>query len=213
MPSAIIKLKKIPRNRGMTYVELIVVLSIFALMTSIVVFNYGEFQAKVDIKNLASDIALKFVEAQNDSLSGALPPLAQQILIPSPSSWKPSYGVYINTVEDNASFAYFTDLDQNGELSNPDCAGVGECLEKITLTKGNTISSIEVFYAGNESLTQPTISDLTVTFRRPKSEARMITAGGFSSQVSYIQITLKSPPGKSSSSLIKVFPSGRIQVD
>ncbi|KKQ07855.1 MAG: hypothetical protein US18_C0006G0001, partial [Parcubacteria group bacterium GW2011_GWB1_36_5] len=56
--------KRIKKNRGMTYVELIVVLSIFAVMSSIVLFNYGEFQAKVDIKNLASDIALKIVEAQ-----------------------------------------------------------------------------------------------------------------------------------------------------
>ena len=28
-------------------------------------FDYGGFQAKVDIKNLASDIALKIFEAQN----------------------------------------------------------------------------------------------------------------------------------------------------
>ena len=47
----------------MTYIELIVVLSIFAVMSSVVIFNYGLFQARIDIKNLASDIALKFVEA------------------------------------------------------------------------------------------------------------------------------------------------------
>ena len=50
---------KIKTNRGMTYVELIVVLSIFAVLSSVAIFNYGSFQDKVDIKNLGSDIALK----------------------------------------------------------------------------------------------------------------------------------------------------------
>ena len=54
-------------NKGMTYVELIVVLSIFSIMTSIVLFNYNEFQAKVDIKVLANDIVLNIVEAQKVS--------------------------------------------------------------------------------------------------------------------------------------------------
>ena len=48
--------KKIKKNAGMTYVELIVVLSIFAVLSSVAVFNYSEFQTKVDIKNLANDL-------------------------------------------------------------------------------------------------------------------------------------------------------------
>ena len=133
----------------MTYVELIVVLSIFSVMTSVVLFNYGEFQAKVDIKNLASDIALKIVEAQKSSLSGKLPPLAQQALIVSPSTWKPSYGLFINQVSDNKSFFYFTDVDQDGDFSDTNCVGTGECLAKILITKGNSISSLDVFYQGD----------------------------------------------------------------
>ena len=42
----------------MTYVELIVVLSIFSIMTSITIFNYNKFEAKVDIKNLNQETAL-----------------------------------------------------------------------------------------------------------------------------------------------------------
>src|SRR3989344_2489263 len=102
------KLIKIQKNKGMSYVELIVVLSIFSAMSSVVLFNYGEFQAKIDIKNLASDIALKVVEAQKSSLPGKLPPLAQQVLIPSPSAWKPSYGLYMDQAADDKSFIYFS---------------------------------------------------------------------------------------------------------
>jgi prepilin-type N-terminal cleavage/methylation domain-containing protein len=62
--------KTINKTRGMTYVELIVVLSIFSVISTIVIFNYKEFQAKVDIRNLANDVALKIVQAQKNSTTG-----------------------------------------------------------------------------------------------------------------------------------------------
>src|SRR3990167_3431372 len=100
--------KKIKKNGGMSYIELIVVLSIFSAMTSIVLFNYGDFQAKVDIKNLASDIALKVVEAQKMSLSGQFPPQPQYGAIGDPAAWKPSYGVSFDLTTPT-QFIYFVD--------------------------------------------------------------------------------------------------------
>src|ERR1035437_7142166 len=114
------KLIKIKNNAGMSYIELIVVLSIFAVISSVVIFNYGDFQAKVDIKNLASDIALQVVQAQKSSLSGLLP-----TQIPTVSPWKPSYGVYfdITTPTLSKQFIYFVDLNnangyETGETLN-----------------------------------------------------------------------------------------------
>ena len=75
----------------MTYVELIVVFSIFSVLSGVSIFNYGAFQDKIDLRNLANDIALEVFKAQKDALSGVLPPFAQQALLVSPSSWKPSY--------------------------------------------------------------------------------------------------------------------------
>ncbi|OGI59393.1 hypothetical protein A2727_00485 [Candidatus Nomurabacteria bacterium RIFCSPHIGHO2_01_FULL_37_110] len=197
--------------RGMTYVELIVVLGIFSVIASIVLFNYGGFQAKVDIKNLASEFALKIVEAQKASLSGKLPPLAQQSQINS--TWKPSYGVYIDRVADNKSFIYFTDLNsptQNGIYNASSCPGVGECLEKITITKNNSISSLDVFYQGD--VTPHSLNDLTVIFSRPNSSAVIkSTQINITLIISYVQITVLSP--KSPIAKIKLYPSGRVQVN
>ena len=75
-------------NAGMTYVELIVVLSIFAIMSGVVLFNYGTFQARVQIKNYANDIAMQIVQAQKDAMGGKMPANG------SFPSGKPSYGVY-----------------------------------------------------------------------------------------------------------------------
>ena len=193
---------------GMSYIELIVVLSIFSVMTSVVLFNYGDFQAKVDIKNLASDIALKVVEAQKMSLSGQFPPQEQYNLISSPSTWKPSYGVYMDLSEPG-SFIYFANvLDPGSGLyeTPPNCTD--ECLDEITITKGNTISGLTVFYQGGGS---EALNDLNVTFTRPNSATTLKSSTAFSGTVSYVQVSIASPKGVTSD--IKFYPSGRIQVN
>lgn len=192
---------------GMSYVELIVVLGIFAVLSAVALYNYGDFQAKVDIKNLASDIALKIVEAQKASLSGKLPPLAQQSQINS--TWKPSYGLYLDLISDNQSFIYFTDLNaEDGLYNTSGCPGSGECLDKITITKGNSLASLDVFYQGG---TFASLNNLTVTFKRPNSAAILKSTTVFTLPVSYVQITIISP--KLTTAKIKVYPSGRIQVN
>ena len=207
------KNKKIANcQAGMNYVELIVVLSIFSLLSSVVLFNYGEFQAKVDIKNLGSDIALKIIEAQKSSLSGQLPPLAQQGQVSS--TWKPSYGIYFNPSSDNKSFIYFTDLDQNGSLFNPSCSAGGECLDKITITKNNYIERIDECDTPDCSPPNGRITDpLSITFKRPDSRAlfHLNNVPLNLTGSKYVQITIRSP--KEMTALIKIYSSGRVQVN
>ena len=189
----------------MSYVELIVVLSIFSAVSGIALFNYGDFQARVDIKNLSSDIALKIVEAQKSSLAGLLPPASKS---PSfPDAWKPSYGVYFNPGAGNKSFIYFADLDNSTYYDGSDCAG--ECLSKFTITQNNSISGLSVFYVG-DSTAYP-LSDLTVSFARPSSSPVFRSATSFASSIGYVQIRIVSLKG--AFSVIKLYPSGRVQVN
>ena len=220
------KLLRTKRNRGlarrsmaegMTYVELIVVLSIFSIMSSIVLFNYGEFQARVDIKNLASDIALKIVEAQKSSLNGLLP--AQT---PSVDNWKPSYGVYFDSdsaddvgaipnVAKNKEFFYFVDLDQQGDFTNPGCStDISECLTRILITKNNTISSLDKCNIGG--CTSISTKVLTVMFKRPDSGAILIGEEIITGS-DYAQITITSSRSDNINAKIKIYPSGRVQVN
>jgi len=187
------KLKLAKLNRGMTYVELIVVLGIFATMSSVAMFNHGAFQAKVDIRNLANDIALKIVQAQKESLSGKLSSTP-------PANWKPSYGVFFNS-NSNSSFIYFVDLDNGNSYGGTDCTG--ECLEKINITKGNTIQSI----VGAGCLAS--ITTATITFQRPSSSATFITNTGC--VPSAVAITVQSP--KSDKATITVDASGRVRIN
>ncbi len=202
------KLKIRTFNQGMTYIELIVVLSIFALMSSVVIYNYRDFQAKVDVKNLASDIALKIVEAQKSSVSGLLPASGYD-----PDTWKPSYGVFFNLssnsfpINNNNAFIYFADLNGNRFFDGTDCTD--ECLDYITVSKStDRIDKIES-YSG----TTPTqISEpISITFKRPDSSAVFADSNGLLTGFDYIQITIASEP--SGNAKIKIYPSGRIQVD
>ena len=78
-------------QKGMTLIELVVVLAIFAVLSGVAIFNYGGLQTKVDLTNLANDIALQVVQAQNSASSGLLPTQSHD------TPWKPSYGVYFTT--------------------------------------------------------------------------------------------------------------------
>lgn len=207
-----LKAKSYKLSAGMTYVELIVVLSIFSVLSSVVIFNYGDFQARVDIKNLASDIALQIVQAQKSALAGSLPTQT-----PTVSPWKPSYGVYFSIASsygaDSKNFIYFTDLNNSKTFDSSSCpTATGECLNKITITKGNSISRIDACYA-TPCIPNPSngLSDLTISFSRPNSGAIIGSSTYFTLPVSYIQITITSPKGAISN--IKLYPSGRVQIN
>ena len=197
-------LKFVIRNcqKGMTYVELIVVLSIFSIMTSIILFNYGKFQTNVDVKILANDIASKIIEAQKSSISG-------QLNLNASLSWKPSYGIYFDTSSsNNKNFVYFADLAQDNAYDLSSCGGGGECLDNINITKGNYISRIDS-YSG--STPTPITNPLSITFKRPDSSAIFGSNGLLLNGFDYIQITVSSPD--LTIAKIKIYPSGRIQIN
>ena len=182
-------------NKGMSYVELIVVLAIFATISSVVVFNYGAFQSKVDINNLASDIALQVVQAQKSSISGLLPTLT------TVSPWKPSYGVYFN-IATPKQFIYFVDLN------NANGYDTGEALNTINITKNNSISRIDSYVGATPT---QIITPLSIVFKRPDSGAVFMLSGSPLTSVDYVQITIASPKG--ATAVIKLYPSGRVQIN
>lgn len=192
------KYKAYRLNAGMTYVELIVVLSIFGIMTAVSMFNYGTFQKKVDIKVLANDIALQIVQAQKDAISGKLLSDGNTFI------GKPSYGVYFDTASPY-QFIYFADTDNSKTYDTATDEG-----EQIDITKGNKISGLG---DSNGIVYQ----NLSIVFTRPDSGAVLyaydvgigeivqITSG-------YAQIDISSADGSVNSN-IKVYPSGRIQIN
>jgi prepilin-type N-terminal cleavage/methylation domain-containing protein len=192
-------------QKGMTLIELVVVLAIFAVLSGVAIFNYGGLQTKVDLTNLANDIALQVVQAQNSALNGLLPPTLYTLS--DPSTWKPSYGAYFDMTTPK-QFIYFVDLNSNHQFDGTDCSL--ECLSKYTITKGDFISDISAFYTDGSSASG--LTNLTITFSRPNSGATLYSNGtDLTTNVSYVQITIISP--REMTSFIKIYPSGRVQIN
>ncbi len=196
------------RSGGFTLIEMLMVLGIMAIMSSIVMFNYPKFQAQIDVRNTANDVALQIVQAQKDATNGKL---NSRTL----TSWIPSYGVYFNsTVPENKTFKYFADFSPVDKLltNSTTCDNSSECLNIFSFTRGITISDLKVSCGGVPG----SVENLHINFTRPNSFASIRTnlASGCGSSITpadYAQIMAKSPQGLSSN--ICVYSSGRITIN
>ncbi len=192
-------------NKGMTAIELVIVLGIFTFIASTVVFNYGKFQSKVDIKNLANEIAIKITEAQRGAVAGKINSSVS-------AGWKPAYGVLFNTAFNN-KFLYFIDLDNSNTCTGAQCSTFtvgGEVLEVITITKGNTIpvSGLQISGAGCPS----TVSNLAVVFTRPDSSPSL-TSSQITSGCTPTEALINVSSPVSMTGKIRIYATGRIQMN
>ncbi len=209
------KLRK--KQAGMTYVELIVVLSIFSIVTGTVIFNYKNFQAKVDLKNLVSDIVLKFVNAQKKSTAGEIP--FGKIIPTSPpllEDWKPSYGIYFNTSPGssdtgNQVFYYFTDLDQNKKFDEIFKCPFSECIEKFRLPNEKYLSDMYVQYYDGvmESVDGVGIS---LTFTRPDSIMTIKKANDQNALIGVDFLNFRVEDASGPYFTVRMYSSGRIEI-
>ncbi len=190
----------------MTYVELIVVLSIFSIMAGVSIANYDKFEARIHVRNYANDIASQIAQAQKWAQGGEIPLNFNSL------GWIPSYGIYFDKKTHKDSFIYFVDKPTQDKLYNTNSAcgnsvdpATTECLEKFKITKGIIIEDFTSNSSGNASC--PIGDDLHIVFTRSSSDISIISGGcSFSS----VEIVIKSPKGISST--IEVNSSGRIQI-
>jgi prepilin-type N-terminal cleavage/methylation domain-containing protein len=169
---------------GLTFIELIVVMSIFSIIASVVLFNFSSFNTNITSQNLAQQIALQIKQAQTESISGTRTMVFEEDEILNPER-APTYGVRfdIDTEDaanylDSKSMIYFADRNGDGEYQH---VAVGnecdygtsgtECLARIQINTGDSIVGI----CSDASCDLGTYDELkaTILFRRPFPEARL----------------------------------------
>lgn len=189
---------------GLTLLEVVFVITIFAIMASIVLFNFKGFGNSTAMNNLAQDIALRVVEAQKSATSGALTPGLDGLS----DATAPSYGAYFDSGTAasvaNHSFSYFADQNHDGFFNDlglcPSAPVAGnECLSVTTITTGDYISDICVQHpipGSPAHVDCRTDASLHVTFTRPYHDAVMkacVAAGPCGTPIvadaAYIEIT------------------------
>ncbi len=209
---------KLRAQVGVTLVEMMVVVGIIAIVSSIMLFNYSDFSTNVSIRTLSQDVALATRKAQAYATS------VRTIDGLSVSSRTfPAYGISFSvdqsgvggassdTLPGAKRFILFADIPSAGgrvpdgiytHVSGTRCGEPmfdSECIESFGITTADRI--VGICTSDNDSSTDadpyncPTSGTVDITYRRPNLDA-VITARGRSDRlVSYAKIIFESAKG------------------
>jgi prepilin-type N-terminal cleavage/methylation domain-containing protein len=204
---------------GFTVVEMLVVLAIFAIISSIVISNYSDFRSSVSLENLSQDIALSIRRSQIYAMSvkgttgvGPTPFPAYGIHFSNESSPSYSYG------GSQKSFIIFADLppstspasyDQSSNTCGYSNLATGnECVEEVTINSTDFIKELCV------NSTCGLSGSLDISFTRPNSDASFCfilpLGNSCAGSVSSASIFISSLDGKTKK--ISVWNTGQISI-
>lgn len=175
---------KIKYLSGMTLIELMVVIAIFTMITTITIFDYGSFNSGAAINNLGDDVALSIRKAQSYAIgthqsSGEFDVGYGVHFTTSPAK---DMGNYNKLAGSNKSFILYTDFSSGSTgykfpLSSSQSTTCGqathqnECMEMLNIGGNSEIKSISID-KGNGKMTP--ISEegaLNIVFKRPNPDA------------------------------------------
>ncbi|MDE2031131.1 MAG: prepilin-type N-terminal cleavage/methylation domain-containing protein [Patescibacteria group bacterium] len=163
------------KQKGMTLIELMVVIAIFMIVSGIIMFDYNGFRSNVSIQNLADDIALSIRSVQNYAIG---------VQSSQSSQFSKGYGIHFSTAATaiyplagyNKSFIVYNDLNNNNYYDYSTSASVcntttlangNECINMINITSNDYISQI-CSGTGSNSCNHTSVN---INFLRPNPDA------------------------------------------
>ena len=192
-------MKSYSNNKGFTLVELLVTLSIFVILTGVVLWNQTKFNSSILLTNLAYDTALTIRQAQTYGINVREFNGTGQFF---------PYGVHFETGVNSKFFILFADSNNNGIYDS----GSDGMVKKYNIQRGNYVRTLcrvarDPCSAGTTSLA---VNSLDIVFERPNPDAHMKTT---ELDIDYpsVMITLSSADGESSRKVI-VRDNGLIEV-
>lgn len=194
-------LQKRDLKKGFTLVELLVTISIFVILTGIVIFNQGKFNSTILLTNLAYDTALTIRQAQTyginikgfDTGSGGIKAVP--------------YGVHFETGDNNKSFILFADIADKNKFNGATlsaCITDEGCVNRYNIQRGNYVSQIDV----SKGDTISSVDKLDIIFQRPNPDA-LIYANGLMYDKATIYLTSSD---KSNTKKVLVQANGLIEI-
>ena len=186
------------KDEGFTLVELMVTVAVFGVVSSVILYNYSQFNTNILITNYAYDVGLSIRKAQVYGVS-----VRQNVASSIQNDFSGSYGVHFDfTVTPvPASFVFFSDLP-NGNPNHYD-ASTGEKLNEQFLPANYAFSNVCGVVGGSGvkecSRGTPPLTYLDISFVRPEPDAIIESSNPSSLTKGYYQsafICLKSPLGK-----------------
>lgn len=187
------------KKKGFSLLEMMAVLGIFGIISSIVMFNYGKFTSETMLTNMAYEVALSIREAQIYGVS------VRNAGEDTPSFNAP-YGIHIPPTGDNLNqYILFKDNDDDGDIDASSCLGSLECITPYTIQRNIFITSVKTRTGGG----CPSRNDgFSILFKRPNPEP-FFSVGG--NGVAEVEITLESRDGTTQRYVI-IANNGQISV-
>jgi prepilin-type N-terminal cleavage/methylation domain-containing protein len=206
---------------GVTLIELIVVVAIFGLVSSVLLFNYSDFSSNVSVRNLSQEIGLAIRKAQSYATS-----VRTVDAVGTNSSQYPAYGINFSLengissddyLSDQKQFILFSDLDQGQQVGNNfyDSNGKScgtpttddECVEGFLINTADRITQLCT------NLTGCGAKQVNIVFRRPSPDADIcvVESGSCrSDKADYASIVIESAKGLTKT--VTVWNTGQISV-
>lgn len=209
-------------SRGTTLLEIMVVISIFVVISSVTVFNYGQFNSSMSTQNLVDDIALTVRRAQGYAIG----------VRGVNENFIGGYGVHFATdglasgeehKGSNKSFVMFAEIgkDLNYRYNASQCGtptSSNECMEVLKIQSADEISAIRVYKMAG-LVNSSGKGALDIVFNRPNPEPLFCfnnsntQYGCDVDKIIYIEIDIKNTMGgMDTEKTIKVSNSGQISV-
>lgn len=185
-------------KKGFTLVELLVTITIFAVVTALVLFKHDKFNGGILLTNLAYDVALTIREAQIFGLN-------VREVEGSSTGFQYAYGVQFRTGQTyDQQFILYADTNGSRTYTSNDTI-----INKYNIKKGNYISEICIMYATS----CPKVSVLDITYLRPKPEAtiRWYAPGGQIGGTYNAKITIAAPDGSTRDIIVR--RTGQISIE
>ena len=173
--------KRFSPRRAFTLVELIVTVSIFAFITTLVISKYGTFNQNVLLTNLAYDMALTIRTAQTFGVSVKTSNNLGNPCYTSSTPFQCVYGVHFDYTLNNSFTLYSIPILVGNTYHYP---GSANDINQYTLKSGGVISNIYTCTVSNNSLTPDTnpggctamgTSNVDIYFKRPDSSSHICT--------------------------------------
>lgn len=215
-------------QKGFTLVEMMVVLGIMGVISSVLLFNYSDFSSLVKTRNLAQEIALAIRKTQSYATGSHL-------INDSGGSTVRDYGIIFSKnvtasayTPGSQSFMIFAALpdpaqgetvgrryNASGGVCNQSTVSLSqECLEYYNIDKTSYISDVEQVNSSGVAATTASGAG-NIVFHRPVSDADMCVTSGLycvtGSDASGTQISVTSY-NKKYSYIISVWNTGQINV-
>jgi prepilin-type N-terminal cleavage/methylation domain-containing protein len=203
---------------GFSLPELLVSVVIIVLITTIIIYNQGDFNDRISLSNAASDIELQIREAQVYGIS-------VREFQPA-GDFTSAYGVTFNITTSGGTpgsigplnfWSFIDRITKNGYYdtstwSSCSVSPTSECLKISALTRGNVVYAL---YAIDSSSIDRAIGRLDITFLRPNPNALMIFRNLSNGTVTYpgykgAKIVIQSPKGNQTT--VTVFSNGQISI-